>query len=342
MASQRRAYLHLGIEKTGTTTLQSFLASNREALERRGVAYPLTPGWSNHLKLNAYAMDDDKFDDTRAKYDLKSPGDIEQFRQHFRRELAMELSRLDRCTKFVFSNEHSSSRLTTPEEAQRLLDLFEPHFEDIRVILYLREQGRNMVSSYSTNIRNGSTRLPDFQYINWKKYDYYSRVTRWSELVGRSNVVVRIFDHEAFVGNDLLLDFLEALDEPWDENFTRPSRKNLRLDARSLETLRLFNEIAPSMFDPEKSHRIRRLLVQGMERLPPGPMLAFPPDKLRWLREECAESNRRLAREFFGRDQLFPAIADGNSNSEVLHRQLDAAAVVQLLARVLEGFAEDL
>ena len=37
----RRAILQIGTEKTGTTTLQHFLAANRGPLARRGFLYPV-------------------------------------------------------------------------------------------------------------------------------------------------------------------------------------------------------------------------------------------------------------------------------------------------------------
>lgn len=36
--------LHIGTEKTGTTTLQSFLSKNRDALSKQGIIYPKSPG----------------------------------------------------------------------------------------------------------------------------------------------------------------------------------------------------------------------------------------------------------------------------------------------------------
>ena len=53
----RRAILQIGTEKTGTTTLQHFLAANRDRAARRGFVYPEFCGAINHTGLAAYAMD---------------------------------------------------------------------------------------------------------------------------------------------------------------------------------------------------------------------------------------------------------------------------------------------
>ena len=52
-------WLHIGVEKTGTTSIQSFLAANRTALRAEGRLYPIVPGAVGHLGLVAFALDDD-------------------------------------------------------------------------------------------------------------------------------------------------------------------------------------------------------------------------------------------------------------------------------------------
>ena len=334
MKGARLAYLHVGIEKTGTTSIQSFLANNREALQRSGVAYPRSPGHANHIKLNAYAMNDDKIDDTRTRYDLKSASDIEPFRNAFRQQLHREIRHLGSYDKFVFSNEHCSDRLTEPEEVNRLLDLLQPMFSNIKVVIYLREQGANMVSSYSTNLRNGSTRIPGPGFDR-RKYDYYQRVKRWADQVGRSSVDLRIYDRSEFVGGDLILDFLDAIEVEWRDEFYIPDRKNERIDARSLEFLRRFNEVAPTLLSDSEAQAARAKIVRALENLTQGPTLAYPSDVLQSVREASAESNERLAREFFDRDDLFPTYDSSSSGRNEIERpELTTSEILETIVRI--------
>ncbi len=50
-------YLHIGTEKTGTTSVQKFFRANREVLAQNGIIYPLAPGKQNHMGLAASAQD---------------------------------------------------------------------------------------------------------------------------------------------------------------------------------------------------------------------------------------------------------------------------------------------
>ena len=40
MSQEKTLYLHIGLPKTGTTSIQNYLFENREALMQRGVCYP--------------------------------------------------------------------------------------------------------------------------------------------------------------------------------------------------------------------------------------------------------------------------------------------------------------
>jgi hypothetical protein len=49
-------YLHIGTEKTGTTSIQAFLDRNRSRLRSQGVLYPELPGSNNQIALSAAAL----------------------------------------------------------------------------------------------------------------------------------------------------------------------------------------------------------------------------------------------------------------------------------------------
>ncbi|MDQ4085979.1 MAG: hypothetical protein M3165_09200, partial [Actinomycetota bacterium] len=54
----RRVFLHIGQGKTGASTIQGFLARNRDSLASRGYLYPALSGWDRHLELSLYARPD--------------------------------------------------------------------------------------------------------------------------------------------------------------------------------------------------------------------------------------------------------------------------------------------
>lgn len=51
-----KAILHIGTEKTGTTSFQSFMHRNRDAVLARGVLYPDRLGGDNHRLIATYGL----------------------------------------------------------------------------------------------------------------------------------------------------------------------------------------------------------------------------------------------------------------------------------------------
>src|ERR1043165_5358722 len=83
-----RAFLHIGVEKTGTTTIQAFMAKNRQALTKKGVLYPRAPGNENHVGLTIYAADNPQhLFDLLPFANLKPDADLDAFREQMLAEL---------------------------------------------------------------------------------------------------------------------------------------------------------------------------------------------------------------------------------------------------------------
>ena len=62
--------LHLGIGKTGTTTIQHSMRLSRPALAERGYLYPRTPGPVRHAKFGLYFRSDEELDSMPAWHQL--------------------------------------------------------------------------------------------------------------------------------------------------------------------------------------------------------------------------------------------------------------------------------
>lgn len=295
-----QAIVHIGIEKTGTTSIQSFMTLNRQALAQGLVCYPSTPGQSNHMKLGAFATNDDKRDDLRARYKLFTKGDIEQFRGSFVRELRDEVLSAG-CPTVVFSNEHCSSRLIEDAEIERFRDMLLGLFDSVRIVVYLRRQDEAALSHYATKVKAGHTRpiaLPDEEERR-ERYDYASLLSRWSKVFGRSQLTVRLYDKAHLVDGDAVADFMATISLPPNPGYEMPKRENESMDAVSLEWLRRMNRHIPYVKGGE-IFALRGNLVQLVEQNADGPRLALDADKLASFMELFSESNARVAETYFG------------------------------------------
>ena len=107
-----KAFLHIGTEKTGTTTIQHFFAHNRSNLLEDGFLYPYSPGEANHTKLVAFSKEKNEIQgEVRKLLGITDSEKVLQFRNEFKNELAEELAKTQAKT-VIFSNNHCSSSLS--------------------------------------------------------------------------------------------------------------------------------------------------------------------------------------------------------------------------------------
>lgn len=147
------AILHIGLEKTGTSSLQEFLQLNREQLLlREGIWIPDFLGRGSQWPLAVIAYADARSDDLTAPLGNAQTRlcRIEELRQQIIASVQKNPARVH-----CFSSEHLSSRLTSVEEITRLRDFLSPLFDDITILLYLREPIRLAISRQSTYVKMG-------------------------------------------------------------------------------------------------------------------------------------------------------------------------------------------
>jgi tetratricopeptide (TPR) repeat protein len=236
----RRAILQIGTEKTGTTTLQTFLARNRDLLAERGIRYPRFPGDVNQTGLAAYAMDDARDDPLRHPFGLHRPQAVPAFRARFEKRAAAELGQPETV---IFCNEHCHSRLTTRDEVARLRDLLAPHFDRIDVSVYLRRQDQLALSLYSTRLKSGGTDTDILPRVTAASplFNYDRALALWEEVFGRDRVRVRLFDRRELKDGDIVADFLAAWDLGRPGEYRRVGKMNEGIGAEAQAYLRQVN-----------------------------------------------------------------------------------------------------
>jgi len=152
---KRRAILHIGTEKTGTTAIQYRMRAVAQHLARQGVVYPEVLGPGNHTHLVAACMDDDVWDRVKANILAIHSLPPRAFRERLQAEFARALKEAGDWHTVIASSELIHSRLLLPSEIDRLFAMFRPHVDDIEVLLFLRRQDRLALSRFSTALRGG-------------------------------------------------------------------------------------------------------------------------------------------------------------------------------------------
>src|SRR5215510_12928739 len=141
--------LHIGLPKTGTTSIQETLAAHRTALLEKGVLYPNSAGESAHALIPASILG--------AKLNVNHffptiwNGMTPAARlELFRRELDREIrDRPAHVRRVLISAEHCSSFLKSKALIRDLATFLEPYFQDYKVVAYVRRQDLFAASVYN-------------------------------------------------------------------------------------------------------------------------------------------------------------------------------------------------
>ncbi|HEY4114901.1 MAG TPA: hypothetical protein VGM17_12675 [Rhizomicrobium sp.] len=299
-------FLHIGIGKTGTTSIQTFLEMNAGPLAERGIVMPTTLGRRNHRRLTMYALNDDVIDNSRRARRLLTPAAVEKFRTHTFSEFRAEVAQWPPHDTVVMTSEQMT-RLRRPGEIARLKDLVSlSGQQDIRVIVYLRRQDLYYVSEYSQEVKGGKDIpfRPNGKVVNRDIYFYDRLIGYWADVFGPEAIIVRPFEPSALRNGDAIDDFLSVIGVDDLSGMERPPPRNASLDAYTVEFLRRLNPAVPRWVDGGES-ATRRLLVEALEKISHGPKLRMSRENAQKFLALFAESNAMVARRYLSKEKLF-------------------------------------
>lgn len=292
-----RCWIHIGTEKTGSTSIQEFLATNRAELRHQGILYPVAPGKSNHIGLTCFALDDHKVESNRTALGVIGETAVAKYREKLLSDLTAEVQAA-KPRAIVLSNEHLSGRVSGPSELQRLKGLCDRIARQTTVIVYLRNQVDFLVSRYIEAVKGGS--IADFPFPLTKALsrlmDYSVMLEPWRTFFGTANLDVRLFEPEEFTDNDLLMDFASIIGAD-KSKLQKTSRHNEALDADSIAFLREFNRHVPHKIDGRRNP-LRGRIVQELECLRTDRKYCVSREIASAIEADFAQSNRAVASEY--------------------------------------------
>ena len=317
-AKKSTIFIHIGTIKTGTTSLQNFFHINRVLLaEEFNIYYPKSPGLQNHTRLPLYAYDGN-VTELRARHNISSEEQLAKFRKEFISKFCNEIeSHIETGRDILLSSEHLSSRATERAEIEKLLSLFEAYDVNCKVIVYLRRQDKMMLSTYSTWVKSGGRwQLNPTAYKN-RRYNHLEMIQLWASVVGKENMIVKVFEKSRMKNGDLYDDFTDAIGIRDLSKLTIPKKANLNtaLDQEQIQFLTLFNKFVPSM-NEGSPNKDRGEIISFLEEFSTDNKLDISQEDKRNIYKHFEADNNRIAKEYIKNGQpLFDPIT---SEKEVL------------------------
>jgi hypothetical protein len=297
----QRCYFHIGLPKTGTSTLQVFFSRNEIPLFRSGVRYPwnqsrigegnlITSG--NGARLARVLLEGDE---ERRKLMLKN--------------LKSAFNPPDRDV--LISSEYFS-KLSVDMFRILRAEVQDAGFLPI-IIVYLKDQADILVGHYYQRIKriaNFSTNFLDFASFyekNNKYLDFEEFIGILTHVFGRPNVIVRSSQPTSLEGGDLLKDFVGVLNVHESSTFDfQIPRVNISPRPQEVELWKLMRKYNPSIDSADSFLKIISVLYEQIgKRAVDMKNFHIDPEVINMLREKHREKNRAMCKMWFdGADPL--------------------------------------
>ncbi|MBB5050043.1 hypothetical protein HNR60_004831 [Rhodopseudomonas rhenobacensis] len=206
----KRAILHVGVHKTGTTSIQAFAERHRSILRERGIDfYTGVHLPNNHVELHVAAMRPERLSPFKMDNELVVD---ESYREAVRDKLHAYVNSSD-AERIVFSSE-GLSYLRYADEMERLKSLIPT--SQIEILFYVRDR-EAFLRSYRREMRRH--RLPEtidpdsYAYTadNTWLANFAERIEAFSRSFGAENVAVIDYDRELGAHGNIIPSFLRAL-----------------------------------------------------------------------------------------------------------------------------------
>ncbi|MDN3522080.1 hypothetical protein [Halomonas ramblicola] len=226
----KKLVIHIGAKKTGSTTLQAALKENARLLSVEGVFVSKICGATEDLWATRPYM---------ACHVEKSRERIIQWFDGARKFQS-------KGAPLAILTAESFSDLTL-DEILSFKDDIPDIFDDIKVVFYVRRQDLSAVSHYSTALKGGG----DSKSLMSKKmgkrgrrpFSYGTIASDWASAFGKENVLVRRYVEGRVGGWDIVKDFLDLFDIPFDSHDLKYSSRNKSLGRVEAACLRRYNEM---------------------------------------------------------------------------------------------------
>lgn len=297
--------MHIGTEKTGTTSIQNFLYQNRRKLRSRGFHFVQSPGKLNNQALPAICIREQKADDFFRNRGIETTEQREAYKRTFTAEFEAELKGLPPGVNTVLiSSEHFHSRIRTEEEMDNVHAFLSTYFDEIKIICYLREQGVTCASYYSTALKTGvPDSFEDFMLrcvpTNYY-FNYFDMLANWERCFGIEAMDVALFSREHFVGGDLLEDFASRISPKLSKGVnTRIQAENESIVPAGQALMRAVNMVFPMRGARPEVIPVRQKCHELIYRQMRGPGQRLPLHHHLQIFDAFRESNEALRRKFF-------------------------------------------
>jgi hypothetical protein len=254
-----RNILHIGMPKTGTTTLQSTLTANAGLLSDCGICYPvgLSSSPCNHRILACLAMDPRSY--PRHMWRFRDPRLSQELFAELREKLAAQIEGSSSASVLVLSAEALFTRIRRHRRKQyaAFADSLGTH---LAIVSYLRSPAKFYLSVCQQKLK-ASQKISPIASARYRQV-----IQSYQDIFPSAEISLIAFERQSLIGQDIVVDFCQRFFsdtslEP--SSLVRADDSNVSLSAESMAMSMLYRRYFLSKHDdvhvPESSKMIKLL-----------------------------------------------------------------------------------
>ena len=284
--------LHIGLENTGSTSLQKYFSLNLDKLSEQGIYTFRTLGNTNNFELAMTSYDKFRNDDLEASKRITSMLEKAEYKERLWSSLKREVeSQMPTVRKIVVSSEHFSSRLENTDEIWTLKsDLESLGLYIETVLIYIRNPFSMINSRVSTAVKHGAVLTEIGAHGFQSVLDYVTITNRWFNVFGADTVKIHYLrtDDSSVKPFSIMGEALSISTE----GFELPGRENSSLSGVATSIVSKVNQLLNTTSSSAEASAAKLYFLNNMSLLNPlvGAPIAIPSELRRDICEKYSES----------------------------------------------------
>tara|TARA_Y100001954_G_C15822759_1_gene610775 strand:+ start:598 stop:1704 length:1107 start_codon:yes stop_codon:yes gene_type:complete len=310
-------FLHIGTSKTGTTSLQRFLYDNKELLLTKNFLFysriEEKDNYLNSIHLPYLFYFDESFRWLEHKNNIINEVDRQTFKENIIFKFTKEFKKYPNHN-WIISSEHVFNMCFDKDSIEALQNFFLKYFDNIKIVIYLRDQLSYFLSSYSTQVdekflrqRKLSLKNLDISLQNpsTSKDLYYDKsLKNFIKYFGQDNILPIIYSSSLQKDNMLNKSFLSTLNINDFDKFHFSTNLNTRSSLKLIKLKLYFNSLIESdiNFYNHKIPNIRHKINTFLSSLDNTNQKFLPSRSIYKIwSDEFFNSNKELGLNFFSK-----------------------------------------
>ena len=332
-------YIHIGTPKTGTTSLQHFCTENAKLFEEQGYCYPIFPHKFKYINImrNGFFLSYKGYDENKNRNQMEEA-------KFFRQGMDFILDNFQKFDNIILSDEaiwNVVFKRGKTDLWERLKKEADEHDYVIKVVVYLRRQDSLATSWWNQKIKIGKRVYSKDSWENFVKdptkfeLEYYDSLKFIERFVEKENIIVRRFGRQYFKNGSIFEDFIDAVGMRYSSHFViSEGQRNVSLVGNTHEIKRILNTI-PDLRDQDNKF-FRSIVIDMSEQRPDlKKETMFSPEEALKFMEQYREGNRKIMKEYFGKDEdLFDMDFSKNKKWVLEYKEMEKD-IIQFMGRAI-------